>query len=55
MVFFSVRTTIRLKIEELRSINEIININPERFDSVSHFIRCAVLNFIRQEKKGDNK
>ena len=43
---------IRLYSDEVKSINKIIGLkrNRDKYGSKSHFIRCAIIKLIREEK-----
>lgn len=53
IIGFEERTTLRIKRDDLKRINKIVRKNQDLFFNESHFIRCAVLNFMRNfDEKG---
>ena len=49
-MFLNQKINLRVNEEILKQIETIIeNDNGEKYDNVSHFIRCAVLKLIRNE------
>lgn len=40
---------IRLRKEEIKKIDSIIRKNKYKYDSRSHFIRCAIIKALREE------
>lgn len=50
-MFFDDRVDIRIRRDECRLITKIVRHDSERYDNESHFIRCAVLKLIREERK----
>ena len=49
-MFLDDRTDVRIKKEDLKFIHKIVNSDSEKYDNESHFIRCAVLRLIREER-----
>jgi len=49
-VFFTTRCIIRLRAEDAIRIKKLCACRLDKFDSISHFIRCAILTFIRREE-----
>lgn len=51
--------TFRLRIEEYDEIKEILYNSKDIYESESHFIRCAILRLVRDERRrlqyGDHK
>jgi len=55
-MFFTKPYRVRLTIPIIRDIDKIIEEDDgETYDSISHFIRCAIISLIREEKKGWKK
>ena len=43
---FNVKATIRLTLEQIRSIKTITQNNPDLYDNINHFIRCSIIKNI---------
>lgn len=50
-MYFETRLMIRLRKEELKTINKIIKKNKGKFDNRSHFIRCAIISYINSNTR----
>jgi hypothetical protein len=50
-MFLDKRINIRIKAEEIIKINQILNKNKDKYDNISHFIRCATIKLIKEEEK----
>jgi len=48
---FNDRTDFRLREEESKLITKVILLNNEKYNSASHFIRCAVKRLLDEELK----
>jgi len=42
---------IRIRDDEVKAINKIISKSKGKYESRSHFVRCAVIKLIREESK----
>jgi len=42
--------TARFSDGQIRDIEVIVENNKDKYENVSHFVRCAVLRLVRQEK-----
>lgn len=51
MSFMDDRTNARLNEKEVKRMEFIIQKNPQKYLSNSHFIRCAIINLLRQEEE----
>ncbi len=52
-MYFEEKIRIRVSSETLVEIEKLIDQNDgERYDNLSHFVRCAVMRLIRLEKDG---
>jgi len=49
-MFFTTPFTVRLTKDIVDSINKIIEKDSTKYDSVSHFIRCSIIEKVRAEK-----
>jgi Arc/MetJ-type ribon-helix-helix transcriptional regulator len=50
MSFFSKIISIRLKKEQVLALDELLDSMPEKYDSWSHIIRCAIINLLEYER-----
>lgn len=50
---FDERTDFRLRYVELEQIRNAIINNPDQFDNISHFIRCAIIKLLNEVKKDE--
>ena len=50
MEFFEIRSSFRVRGDDLVKINVILN-TSDKYDSLSHFVRCAILKQIKEEEK----
>jgi hypothetical protein len=51
VVFFEKRIVFRIKGDEIKTAKNIIKNNREKYENLSHYIRCAVIQLNRKEKK----
>lgn len=51
MVFFDKPIRIRMRKEEFKRIKKIVKKNKLRFQNISHFFRCAIMEKIRREEE----
>lgn len=49
-MFFSEKINIRLRKDELKKIKKLLK-KSEKYENVSHFIRCAILKLIKEEEE----
>lgn len=47
-MFFEEQVSVRLRKEEIRAIDDIMDEDPERYDSRSHYIRVVVLRALKE-------
>lgn len=47
---FDDRIVFRMRKEDLKQVYKIVRKDQERYDNLSHFIRCATLKLMREEK-----
>lgn len=53
VVGFDVRINARIKEEDAKKISKVVNKNQDLFYNDSHFIRCAVIKYLRDfDNKG---
>lgn len=45
--FLDETINVRLRKEELEGVRKVVDAMPDRYDNVSHFIRCAIISQIR--------
>ena len=51
-MFLDDRIDVRIRKDDLKIISKIVRADEgDRYDNESHFIRCAVLKLIREERK----
>ena len=51
-MFLTTPTQIRLQKDDLKEIERIVKFHKgEKYSSESHFIRCAIIRLIREEKQ----
>lgn len=50
-MFFEDRATFRLTEEQKKAIKEIFEEHQDKYENVSHFVRCAILKLIKEEQK----
>ena len=50
-VFFGNIITVRIKNELVKDINKTMKLTSPKYDSISHFIRCAITKQLREDKK----
>lgn len=53
IVDFDKFISLRIKNNEIKKIKKIIRKNKDKYKNISHYIRCAIIKFNKQE--GDNK
>lgn len=41
---------VRLREKEIKEILKIISYKNDKYDNMSHFIRCAIIKLIKEEK-----
>jgi len=51
MTFFDVRIATRIRVDELKEIEKIVNKNQDKYETISHFVRAAIIKKIEEEKK----
>lgn len=51
MTFFDVKIATRIRVDELKEIQKIINKNRDKYENISHFVRAAIIKKIEEEKK----
>ena len=55
MSYLDNNITVRLRSIERTEVSLLVKKNKEDFESEAHFIRCAILKFIREVKNGNHK
>ncbi len=55
VVFFEDKVDIRIRAEDKIKISLVVNKNQDVFFNESHFVRCAVLKFLRDYDDGGKK
>jgi Arc/MetJ-type ribon-helix-helix transcriptional regulator len=50
MVFHDEVIQLRIKKEFSLKIDKLVRKNPDKFDSSSHFVRCAIIRLLREYK-----
>lgn len=48
-MYFEKKVQIRLRNIDYERIEHIVKEDPETYDSVSHFVRCAVMKALRKK------
>ena len=48
MTFLNKTVVFRLREIEFAELESIVNKNQDRFENVSHFVRCAVIRHLRE-------
>lgn len=55
MKFFNNFLGIRIEKRLERKIEEVIELNQDRYENISQFIRCAIIQLLEKEKNKDGK
>ena len=50
-VGFRKKTNIRVQERQIADIDRVVVLNPEKYFSRSHFVRCAIAKLLRSEVK----
>lgn len=51
MTFFDVKVDTRMRLSELKEMEKIVNKNRDKWESISHFVRAAIITKIGEVKK----
>jgi len=54
-MYFSKRLSFRIRSDEIKQVKQILKSNRYKYFNESHFIRCAVLKLINEEKNEAKK
>jgi Arc/MetJ-type ribon-helix-helix transcriptional regulator len=49
-MFFEERIESRIRTSDKKMMDKIVRADSEKYDNESHFIRCAVLRLMREER-----
>lgn len=56
IIDFDEQINLRIKRDELKHIDKVVKKNRELFFNRSHFIRCAIIRYLRDfDEKGNKK
>ncbi len=50
MTYFNIIISLRTDSITINGINELLEIYPEKYDNISHVIRCAIINLVEEER-----
>lgn len=49
-MFLEKTIQVRIRKNDIQTIEEIVEVNKDKYENVSHFVRCAILKLMREER-----
>ena len=53
--FFEANIKVRLTLLERQKVGDVLALNRDKFDSLSHYVRCAINHFTRYHESRSQK